>query len=171
MTDRHSPHSERKFTAKDIAVAWLGAFIGIGALAWVVTSLPEAKLLVIGSFGASAVLIYGSPKAPFAQPRNLIGGHVLSALVGMLTWHYLPDVLILQEAFSVATAIALMQLTRTMHPPGGATALIAVIGGAEVHSMGIGFIWIVFIGVVILLAIALLVNNAFSRGSYPTRWS
>jgi len=96
---------------------------------------------------------------------------VLSALVGMLTWHYLPDVLILQEAFSVATAIALMQLTRTMHPPGGATALIAVIGGAEVHSMGIGFIWIVFIGVVILLAIALLVNNAFSRGSYPTRWS
>ena len=171
MTDRHSPHSERKFTAKDIAVAWLGAFIGIGALAWVVTSLPEAKLLVIGSFGASAVLIYGSPKAPFAQPRNLIGGHALSALVGMLTWHYLPDVLILQEAFSVATAIALMQLTRTMHPPGGATALIAVIGGAEVHSMGIGFIWIVFIGVVILLAIALLVNNAFSRGSYPTRWS
>jgi CBS domain-containing membrane protein len=171
MTDRHSPHSERKFTAKDIAVAWLGAFIGIGALAWVVTSLPEAKLLVIGSFGASAVLIYGSPKAPFAQPRNLIGGHVLSALVGMLTWHYLPDVLILQEAFSVATAIALMQLTRTMHPPGGATALIAVIGGAEVHSMGIGFIWIVFVGVVILLAIALLVNNAFSRGSYPTRWS
>lgn len=171
MTDRHSPHSERKFTAKDIAVAWLGAFIGIGALAWVVTSLPEAKLLVIGSFGASAVLIYGSPKAPFAQPRNLIGGHVLSALVGMLTWHYLPDVLILQEAFSVATGIALMQLTRTMHPPGGATALIAVIGGAEVHSMGIGFIWIVFIGVVILLAIALLVNNAFSRGSYPTRWS
>ena len=171
MTDRHSPHSERKFTAKDIAVAWLGAFIGIGALAWVVTSLPEAKLLVIGSFGASAVLIYGSPKAPFAQPRNLIGGHALSALVGMLTWHYLPDLLILQEAFSVATAIALMQLTRTMHPPGGATALIAVIGGAEVHSMGIGFIWIVFIGVVILLAIALLVNNAFSRGSYPTRWS
>jgi CBS-domain-containing membrane protein len=171
MTDRHSPHSERKFTAKDIAVDWLGAFIGIGALAWVVTSLPEAKLLVIGSFGASAVLIYGSPKAPFAQPRNLIGGHVLSALVGMLTWHYLPDVLILQEAFAVATAIALMQLTRTMHPPGGATALIAVIGGAEVHSMGIGFIWIVFIGVVILFAIALLVNNAFSRGSYPTRWS
>jgi len=171
MTDRHSPHSERKFTAKDIAVAWLGAFIGIGALAWVVTSLPEAKLLVIGSFGASAVLIYGSPKAPFAQPRNLIGGHVLSALVGMLTWHYLPDVLILQEAFSVATAIALMQLTRTMHPPGGATAFIAVIGGAEVHSMSIGFIWIVFIGVVILFAIALLVNNAFSRGSYPTRWS
>jgi len=171
MTDRHSPHSERKFTAKDIAVAWLGAFIGISALAWVVTSLPEAKLLVIGSFGASAVLIYGSPKAPFAQPRNLIGGHVLSALVGMLTWHYLPDVLILQEAFSVATAIALMQLTRTMHPPGVATALIAVIGGAEVHSMSIGFIWIVFIGVVILLAIALLVNNAFSRGSYPTRWS
>ena len=171
MTDRHSPHSERKFTAKDIAVAWLGAFIGIGALAWVVTSLPEAKLLVIGSFGASAVLIYGSPKAPFAQPRNLIGGHALSALVGMLTWHYLPDLLILQEAFSVATAIALMQLTRTMHPPGGATALIAVIGGAEVHSMGIGFIWVVFIGVVILLAIALLVNNAFSRGSYPTRWS
>jgi CBS-domain-containing membrane protein len=89
----------------------------------------------------------------------------------MLTWYYLPDVLILQEAFAVATAIALMQLTRTMHPPGGATALITVIGGTEIHSMGIGFIWIVFIGVIILLAVALLMNNAFSRGSYPTRWS
>ena len=99
MTNRHSPHAERKFTAKEIIAAWLGAFFGIGALAWVVTSLPEAKLLVIGSFGASAVLIYGAPKAPFSQPRNLIGGHVLSALVGMLTWYYLPDVLILQEAF------------------------------------------------------------------------
>jgi len=71
MTDRHSPHAERKFAAKEIIAAWLGAFFGIAALAWVVTNMPEAKLLVIGSFGASAVLIYGSPKAPFAQPKKL----------------------------------------------------------------------------------------------------
>ena len=171
MTDRHSPHAERKFTVKDIIAAWLGAFFGIAAVAWTAISIPDAKLLVIGSFGSSAVLIYGAPKLPAAQPKNLILGHLICALVGTLTWQYLPDVLLLQEAFAVATAIALMQLTRTMHPPGGATALIAIIGGPEIHSMGIGFIWVVLLGSIIMLAVAVLVNNVFSRGSYPTRWN
>lgn len=169
MTNKIS-HGERRYSPKEIIVSWLGAFIGIGSLAWLVTNLPDAKLLVIGSFGASAVLIYGSPKAPFAQPRNLIGGHLLSALIGLLTWEYFPDVQVLQEALAVATAIAVMQVTRTMHPPGGATALIAVIGGPEVHALGVGYLWVVMIGVVVLLLVALLVNNIAASNSYPTRW-
>ena len=90
--------------------------------------LPRLQLLVTGSFGASAVLLYGAPKAPFSQPRNLVGGHLIAALVGVACYRHLPDILVLQEAAAVASAIALMMATRTMHPPGGATAVIAVIG-------------------------------------------
>lgn len=153
-----------------ILVAWLGAFVGIGCIAFVVDLLPTLQLLVIGSFGASAVLLYGAPRAPFSQPRNLIGGHLISAAVGVACYRYLPDVLILQEAAAVATAIALMMATHTIHPPGGATALIAVIGSDTVHALGWGYLFPVLLGTLVLLLVALVTNNLFERGSYPDRW-
>lgn len=153
-----------------VAVAWLGAFAGIALLAALVDLLPGLQLLVIGSFGASAVLLYAAPKAAFSQPRNLIGGHVVSALVGVACFRYLPDIALVQEASAVATAIALMMLTRTVHPPGGATALIAVIGTDAVHDLGWAYIFPVFLGAVVLLAVAVVSNNLFERGSYPQRW-
>ncbi|MCG6967957.1 MAG: HPP family protein [Chromatiaceae bacterium] len=156
--------------ALQILVAWLGAFAGIGALVVVVDLLPGLHLLVIGSFGASAVLLYGAPRAPFSQPRNLVGGHLLSALAGVACYRYLPDVVGLQEAAGVATAIALMMATRTIHPPGGATALIAVIGPEAVHRMGWGYVFPVLIGALLLLLVAVISNNLLERGSYPDRW-
>ena len=65
-----------------ILVAWLGAFAGIGALVLLVELFPNMQLLVIGSFGASAVLLFAAPRAPFSQPRNLVGGHLLSVSAG-----------------------------------------------------------------------------------------
>lgn len=153
-----------------VLVAWLGAFIGIGGLAFLVEHLHAIQLLVIGSFGASAVLLFASPSAPFAQPRNLIGGHVISALIGIACYRYLPDILVLQEAAAVATAIAAMMLTRTVHPPGGATALIAVIGSDYIHDLGWGYVFPVMIGAAVLLLVALFSNNLFRPGSYPERW-
>ena len=89
--------------------------------------------MVIGSFGASAVLIYGELKSPLAQPRNFVGGHLFSSIVGVIIKLVLTYTGKAQEwlqpwacALSVATAIFVMHLTRTTHPPGGATALIAV---------------------------------------------
>ena len=76
-------------------------------------------VLVIGSFGASAVLIYGAVHSPLAQPRNLIGGHVLSALVGVAAYKLLPGEVWLAGSLAVSTSIALMHVTRTLHPPGG----------------------------------------------------
>jgi len=93
-------------------------------------------MFVIGSFGASAVLVYGAPLAEFSQPRNLIGGSVLSALIGVAVYQVFADYMVLASALAVSLAIALMYLTRTLHPPGGATALIAVIGGENVHQLG-----------------------------------
>lgn len=153
-----------------ILVAWLGAFAGIALIGAAVDLLPKLNLLIVGSFGASAVLLYGAPRAPLSQPRNLIGGHMVSALVGVACYRYLPDVSVLQEAAAVATAIALMMATRTIHPPGGATALIAVIGGEQVHALGWGYVFPVLIGALVMLVVALVSNNLYEAGSYPDRW-
>lgn len=161
---------ERRIGVVEILVAWLGAFVGIALIGLLVEQLPRLQLLVIGSFGASAVLLFSAPRTPFAQPRNLIGGHLVSAAAGIACYHYLPDVLMLQEAAAVATAIALMMVTRTIHPPGGATALIAVIGDEAVHVLGWGYLFPVLGGALLLLAVAIVSNNLYQRGSYPQRW-
>jgi CBS domain-containing membrane protein len=167
---RRSHGHGRRAGLGEVLAAWLGAFAGIALLAGLVGLFPDMKLLVIGSFGATAVLLFASPRAPFAQPRNLIGGHLISALVGVACYRYLPEQAYLQEAAAVATAIALMQLTRTVHPPGGATALIAVIGGDRIHGMSWGYVMPVMIGAVLLMLVALLSNNLYRWGSYPERW-
>lgn len=153
-----------------ILAAWIGAFLGIGLVGLLADALPMLHLLLIGSFGASAVLLYGAPQAPFSQPRNLFGGHLISAAVGVACFRYLPDVSVLQEAAAVATAIALMMLTHTIHPPGGATALIAVIGSDAVHALGWAYLFPVLMGALLLLLVAIVVNNLFEPGSYPDRW-
>lgn len=160
----------RRITPAQVAVAWLGAFAGVAAVVVMGELMPDLHLLVIGSFGASAVLLYAAPKAPFSQPRNLIGGHLLSAIAGVACFKYLPDIAVLQQGAAVATAIALMMLTHTIHPPGGATALIAVIGSDVVHGLGWAYLFPVMAGALVLMLVALLSNNLYERGSYPQRW-
>jgi len=157
----------------EIIWSWIGAFLGIAALAWVERFFIEGTdlTLMIGSFGASAVLVYGAVRSPLAQPRNLVGGHILSAIVGVACWKLLHQYPWLAAALAVATAIALMHLTRTLHPPGGATALIAVIGSAEIHKLGFLYVLIpVGAGALILLAVAVLVNNIPKSRRYPEIW-
>jgi CBS-domain-containing membrane protein len=127
--------------------------------------------MIIGSFGASAVLVYGAIKSPLAQPRNLIGGHVLSGLVGVACYQMFGESLWLAAALAVSFAIVSMLATKTLHPPGGATALIAVIGGPTIHSLG--FLYAVIpagAGAVILLIVALVVNNLSRNRKYPEYW-
>ncbi len=127
--------------------------------------------MLIGSFGASAVLIYGAIKSPLAQPRNLIGGHIISAIIGVTCFKIMPSHLWLASSLAVATAIAVMHATKTLHPPGGATALIAVIGSTKIHSLGYLYAIIpVGLGAVIMLVVALLVNNIPKSRRYPDFW-
>ena len=123
--------SPPRVSLSEIGWSWLGAFLGIGFIAFANYRVFEKidLLMIVGSFGASAVLIYGAIKSPLAQPRNLLGGHVLSALVGVACQQLFHSTLWLAAALAVSTAIAIMHATKTLHPPGGATALIAVIGG------------------------------------------
>ncbi len=165
--------SPPRVSNQEILWSWLGAFLGIAAVAWV-NQLFLAGLdlsLMIGSFGSSAVLIYGAVRSPLAQPRNLVGGHFLSALVGVICWKLLHQHPWLAEAMAVATAIAVMHATRTLHPPAGATALIAVIGSDEIHQLGFMFVLVpATLGSLILLAVAVLFNNLSQTRRYPEIW-
>jgi CBS-domain-containing membrane protein len=121
--------------------------------------------LLIGSLGASAVLLFGANESPLAQPRNLIGGHLLSAITAVLIVAVFgsgPYAM----AFGVGAAIFLMYMTHTTHPPGGATALIGIQGHA-----GFGYVLVpVLAGVLILLAVALFTNNVVHHRQYPRHW-
>lgn len=153
--------------------SWLGAFLGIGLLGYISFNLLEGSdiILMIGSFGASAVLLFGATKSPLAQPRNLIGGHVLSALVGVASHKIFHTEPWLACAMAVACVIALMHLTRTLHPPAGATALIAVIGGEKIHALGFLYAVVpVGVGVILMLGVALVFNNIPRTRRYPEFW-
>ena len=111
-------------------------------------------------FGASAVLAYGAPQAPFSQPRNITGGHCISAIVGVSVYLLLGDAGIFACPLAVSLAIVAMQLTDTVHPPGGATALIAVIGGSTIHDLGYWYVLCpVALGACIMVGVAWVVNN------------
>lgn len=159
--------------AAEILWSWIGAFTGIAAVGIIHERFVETSdlVMIIGSFGASAVLIYGAVKSPLAQPRNLLGGHVLSALVGVASYQLFTPALWLAGAVAVATAIALMHATKTLHPPGGATALIAVIGGDRIHDLGFLYALVpAGVGALVMLIIALFVNNLPRDRRYPEFW-
>jgi CBS-domain-containing membrane protein len=170
---RGTTQSPPRVAAMEVVWSWIGAVIGIALVGLMHARLVDqtGQALLIGSFGATAVLVYGAVRSPLAQPRNVLGGHVLSALIGVCAQQALGQIPWLAAAVAVATAIAAMHLTRTLHPPGGATALIAVIGGDSVHSLGYMYAFMpAGLGALVLLAVALLVNNIPKGRRYPEFW-
>lgn len=165
--------SPPRVSLTEIFWSWLGAFLGIGAVSYCHFNLLEKNdvMMLIASFGASAVLIYGAIKSPLAQPRNFLGGHLISAVIGVTVYNLLPDNLWLASGLAVSIAIAAMHATKTLHPPGGATALIAVIGSPEVHNLGYLYVLApVGAGALVMLVVALLVNNIPRKRRYPEFW-
>lgn len=170
---RGNGQSPPRVSLAEIGWSWLGSFLGIAAVAMIHYQLLAQSdlLLLIGSFGASAVLICGAVRSPLAQPRNLVGGHVLSAIIGVSAFLLLGHYPFLAAALAVSLAIAVMHWTKTLHPPGGATALIAVLGGDGIHSLGYLYVVVpVAAGSLIMLAIALLINNLPKTRRYPEFW-
>ena len=163
----------QRMSLHEILCSFLGGFFGIGACAFLSHYFfePRDLVLIIGSMGASAVLVYGAIKSPLAQPRNLIGGHVISGLVGVLSFQLMPNNIVLSSALAVSLAIAAMGLTKTLHPPGGATALIAVIGGDKIHNLGFLYPFVpAGAGALVLLIVALISNNMARNRKYPEYW-
>lgn len=151
--------------------AFVGSFFGIGIIAYLESQqLPHSDLVfLIGSFGASSVLVYGVIQSPLAQPRNLIGGHLVSAIVGVTVQMLAPPVLWIAAPLAVSLSIVLMQVTKTLHPPGGATALIAVTGSEQLKALGYWYVLTpVLSGTLILFAIAMIFNNITINRHYPS---
>lgn len=154
--------------------AFVGSFIGIGVIAYLQNlQLPVSDVIyLIGSFGASSVLVYGVIESPLAQPRNLIGGHLISAIVGVTILQLVPEILWITAPLAVSLSIIFMQMTKTLHPPGGATALIAVTGSAELKNLGYWYVISpVFVGCMVLLIVALVFNNMTTKRQYPIKKS
>lgn len=165
--------SPPKVGLSEVVWSWVGSFLGIAAISLIHFKLLDqtSLMMIIGSFGASAVLIYGAIRSPLAQPRNLLGGHILSAFIGVTAFQWLGGEPWLAAAMAVSTSIAFMHITKTLHPPGGATALIAVIGGESVHNLG--YLYVVMpaaLGAVVMLLVALIVNNMPKSRKYPEFW-
>jgi CBS domain-containing membrane protein len=143
-------------TLRERLIACVGALIGIG-----LTGLISSYLL-----GASAVLLFAVPASPLAQPWSIIGGNTISALVGIITASLIHDPII-ASGVGVALAIAAMSLARCLHPPGGAAALTAVLGGPVVAGWGLLFPFVpVCLNSCILVALGLLFHK-LARRNYP----
>jgi CBS-domain-containing membrane protein len=143
--------------------SFLGTLIAIGITGWL--SIASGYLWIIPPFGSSCILLFGVSDSPFAQPRNLIGGHLVSALAGILVLNILGDAW-WSGAFGVALALAFMQMTRTIHPPAGANPLVVIAAHASPSFLLIP----VLSGSIILLLVALVINNLRAPKSYPRYW-
>jgi len=167
-------------TFSQVIWSFLGSFTAIAVLAAltfdVMASVEHTPFLfIVGSFGAQATLVFAAPRAHLSQPWNCIVGNSLSATVGLVIaelfgGHYKS----VASALAVSLAIVVMLLTRSLHPPGGATALIAVLGAPQVVDAGwLYIIFPSFTGSVIVCIIGILMNNLSARDhlrSYPAYW-
>lgn len=154
---------------REVVTSAIGGSVGILCVFYISTSFvgSENACYIIPSMGASAVLIFAVPNSPLGQPWNVFGGHILSAIIGVMCALLIP-IEGLAAAASVGLAIALMHYARCMHPPGGATALAAVIGGTQIHSMGFQFVVTpVLINTVTILLLPYLFASVFKWNRYP----
>lgn len=149
----------------------LAAFAAVLAVGYLSSLFIEGAGLVVlvASIGASAVLLFAVPHSPLTQPWPLVGGTVISAFIGVSCARFIPDAWV-AGALAVSLSIFVMHATHSLHPPGGAIALLAVLGGEGIHAAGYGFVLApVGVNVLLVLAMALLVNNLLPGHRYPAR--
>ncbi|MEC7887627.1 MAG: HPP family protein [SAR324 cluster bacterium] len=150
-------------------ISGIGGFLAIFSIIYI-SSLyvgAEEAVYIVPSMGASAVLLFAVPHSALGQLWNVIGGHLISAAIGVACAQWLPGGGIAAAA-SVGLAIGVMYYARCIHPPGGATALAAVIGGPNIHALGYEYILTpIAINTVTILMVALLFNALFRWRRYP----
>ena len=148
----------------------LGGFVGIVLISWVSFQFVGASgaALIVPSMGASAVLVFAVPHGKLSQPWALFAGQIISACIGVACYQFIPN-LFLAAGLAVGLAIAAMHIFRCVHPPGGATALVAVIGIEQIHALGYEFILTpVLLNTVIIFMTAVVFNNIFPWRRYPS---
>jgi len=156
-------HSEKWISA-------LGAMLGILSIYWITRSAgigSTGSLLIVSSMGATAVLLFAVPQGALSQPWAVIGGHLLSAFVGVTCQKLFPSES-WTPALAVGLAVGVMHYSRCIHPPGGATSMAAVIGGEEIHAVGYHYMLMpILINVAAILLMAIVFNGLFNWRRYP----
>lgn len=148
---------------KEVFFTFVGGLIAIGLIGFLTKSFDN--LLVMGSFGASCVLIFAYPTSPFSQPKNIIFGHLFASFVGLVFLHTFGNEW-WSMAIALATAIAVMMITDTVHPPAGSNPLIIFLLNAEFEYL----IFPTLSGAIILVLVALFYNNLHKKRVYPNHW-
>lgn len=162
---RHSANYPEK------VISAVGGFLSVFGIIFCSRWLldPDVAVMIVPSMGASAVLLFAAPHAPFSQPWNVVGGHSVSAIIGVACWQWIPDFTVAASA-SVGLAIGAMYFARCIHPPGGATALAAVIGSEQLHDLGYAYTFEpILLNAVIMLVIAIAFNSLFRWRRYPAQ--
>ena len=125
--------------------------------------------ILVASMGASAVLLFATPQSPLVQPWSMVGGTIIPALIAVTCAIYMPN-LIVAAALSVSLSLLVMQMLRCLHPPGGALALLPLLGDKNVHELGYHFVLVpVGLNLAILLLLGLIINNLLPGRRYPAR--
>ncbi len=157
---------------KEKLVSALGATLAIYLVFAITQSvLPTSSAIsVVASMGATAVLLFAVPHGALSQPWPLLGGHLISAVVGVCCTQAI-DYPILAAAVAVGASIGLMQQLKCIHPPGGATAFTAVMGGHGIHELGFYYVLIpVGLNALAMLTLAIAINYPFPWRRYPAAW-
>ena len=143
-------------------LAGLFSAITIGALTFL-TYKTTFGLFLIASFGSSMVLLYGYPESPFAQPKNIFFGHLLTAFVGIVILNFIPLPIYISIPIAVGLGVGLMILFNVTHPPAGGNPIIVIIGSVSFDYL----INPIIIGSIIVLIFGVLINKFVLKKKYP----
>ena len=149
---------------KQSFLAGLFSIVTIGILT-LLTYKTEYGIFLIASFGSSMVLLYGYPESPFAQPKNVFFGHVLTAAVGMFFLYFVPLPLFLIIPLAVGFGVGLMILFNVTHPPAGGNPIIVIMGSVSVDYL----LTPVISGSIIILIFAIIINRLILKKNYPSK--
>ena len=147
---------------KQSFIAGLFSIITIGILT-VLTYKTEFGIFLVASFGSSMVLLYGYPESPFAQPKNVFFGHLVTAIVGMLFLYLIPLPLFIIIPLAVGFGVGLMILLNVTHPPAGGNPIIVIMGSVSVDYL----LNPIISGSIIILIFAVVINRLILKKSYP----
>ena len=152
----------QKENIKKSIIAGLFSTVTIGVLT-LLTYKTQLGMFLIASFGSSMVLLYGYPESPFAQPKNIFFGHLLSASVGIVFLYFVPLPLYIIIPLSVGFAAALMILFNVTHPPAGGNPIIVIMGSVSLDYI----INPIIIGSFIILIFGVVLNRLILKKKYP----
>tara|TARA_Y100000813_G_C24036788_1_gene292550 strand:- start:98 stop:574 length:477 start_codon:yes stop_codon:yes gene_type:complete len=154
---------DNKIFKKAILAGIFSAFT-IGVLT-VLTYKSAMGLFLAGSFGSSMVLLFGFPESPFAQPKNVFFGHLVTALSGVIFVQFIPLPIFISIALSVGVGIFFMIILDVVHPPAGGNPIIVIIGSVSYDYL----IFPIISGCLIIIIIAIIVNKFVLRKNYPLK--